>query len=615
MKRPGLLLGLLATGALLSACSLAGDVTPPPGARSFSVDDPTPIATAAAPEPAPIDVSLVEPARRPSLVAGQALYADRCADCHGATGLSDGVFVADLPAPPPLFAEADTLREQTPREVFATVTQGRMDKFMPPFSEALTDAQRWDVAAFVYTLSTPADELAAGGEVYAASCAECHGVDGSELRDWTSPTYFAEASPARLYAAITDGVPEAEEHAFVALSDAERWATIAYVRSLTYDTTAPLEPETIGAQGAVSGAVTNGTPGAAIPEALIVTLYGFTDMSVATTLTTTIDADGRFAFAEVPYTPETQFILAADYQGTSYHSDVVAFAGDVAQLDVSLPIYETTEDPAALRIEQLHTFVMFETPGVVSVAQMAVFSNDGDRTYAPSSGQSVRFAVPAEAAGLFSPEGIEGETYYLTPEGYADGRPVPPGEATLQVFYQYTLPYTDQLSFAQPIGYPVGEANLLVGDAEVSLNGAGLEDQGVQTIQGLTFQQFSRTGLAAGESLAFEMSGGVAVAAEDGAAGTNTLTGLASDDPLTLGLGLGALVAVAGGIGWWWYRGRAGAAPAGSGQKITQEDWLQAIAELDDDYAAGKVTAAEYKRERAWLLSELQRVWRPDDQA
>ena len=195
---------------------------------------------------------------------GQAIFAQRCADCHGATGLSDGVFVKDLPAPPPQLSDAATLRDQTPRDVFATVTQGRMDKFMPPFNEALTDAERWDVVAFIYTLSMPAEEIAAGGELYTASCAECHGVDGSELRDWTTQAYFTEASPARLYAAITAGVPEAEDHAFTALSDAERWATVAYVRSLTYDMTAPPEPEVLGAQGAVNGTVTNGTAGAAL---------------------------------------------------------------------------------------------------------------------------------------------------------------------------------------------------------------------------------------------------------------------------------------------------------------------------------------------------------------
>ena len=62
---------------ILSACnfSLAEDVTPPPGYVPPTV----------APTHGP-----VFPAEAPSLQNGAAIYAEKCAPCHGDTGMGDG---------------------------------------------------------------------------------------------------------------------------------------------------------------------------------------------------------------------------------------------------------------------------------------------------------------------------------------------------------------------------------------------------------------------------------------------------------------------------------------------------------------------------------------------
>ena len=70
-----------------------------------------------------------------------------------------------------------------------------------------------------------------------------------------------------------------------------------------------------------------------------------------------------------------------------------------------------------------------------------------------------------------------------------------------------------------------------------------------------------------------------------------------------LTVGLGAVAIVLLGIGFWLYRRQPRA--AGS----TRDELLQALAELDDDYAAGEVEAAEYRRERQQLKDKLKRQW------
>lgn len=614
MRRVGLLLSILGAGLWLSACSLAGDITPPPGSVPIASVDQTTGQTpnqttpteATVVEPTPVEVSAAEPAGRPSAVSGSVLFAAHCAECHGATGNSDGASVAKLPTPPPQFSNPETLRGLTARDVYATITQGRLDKFMPPFADSLTDAERWDLAAYVYTLSTTQAEIDDGQTLYAANCAECHGDDGATVIDWTAPSYIAATSPQQIFAAVKAGVTALPDHVYSpALSDAQLWSVVNYARTLSYAYLAPGAPLPEQA-GTVVVQVANGTTnGGGVPDGLAVTLLGFTDMTIAGTYTATADATGQVTFDAVPFTAGEQFILTTEHSGATYHSDVFGFEDGSTSAQIALPIYDVTDSPENIRISQLHTFLMFESPEVVTVGQMAVVSNDGDTTYAPVDGQTIRFAVPAGATGVTAPDGLEGETYVVNAQGYVDARPVPPGESTLQIFYQYQLPYTGQLDFAQKLDYPVATVNLLVGDSNVTVAGDGLTDQGLQDIQGLTFQQFDRASVSAGDTLTFKLSGTAAATAS----ATTDSTAVTTDNTMNIGIGLGALSAVAAGVGLWWYRRRQTAPQGGSDERVTQEDWLQAIAELDDEHAAGKIGDEEYRGERAWLLAELQKVW------
>ena len=81
--------------ALASCGSLSEDITPPPGSE---------MPTAPPTEPASSE-QLVFPVLPPDPARGAPLYAEKCAPCHGSTGLGDGPDAADyLILYPPLAA-------------------------------------------------------------------------------------------------------------------------------------------------------------------------------------------------------------------------------------------------------------------------------------------------------------------------------------------------------------------------------------------------------------------------------------------------------------------------------------------------------------------------------
>lgn len=621
MKRAWLLFAGLLCGLALSACSLAGDITPPPGARPVRPISASPI-PATVPANLPNAESDIAPAStrldfKPSAAAGALIYADKCVDCHGPAGEGDGVRAAQIPGGIPVsrFADPALGREATPQEWFDVVTNGRLERFMPPFVESLSDADRWNVVAYVTTLSVPPAQIESGQALYEANCAACHGAAGQgdgpqaqgALADLSAPAYFANTVPAEMLAAISAGSP-IPNHAFDnALAEADRWAVTQYVRTLAYEYAAP-NTEPIAAPpaqtGALSGVIANGTAGAAVPPNLSVNLVGFDPgVGVMTTLTATADATGAFTFTDVPAEAGRQFVVAADYGGITYHSDVLTLDGG----EVQLTVYERTDDPGALRIERVHTFVLFETPDEVTVGQLVLIANSGDRTFAPEDERTVTISLPPGARDLSVQDGQEGVTFFRTDTGFADTAPVVPGPGASQLLYSFKMPWTGALDFSQPLPYPVDAVNVLVGDMDVALTGPQFVKTEAQDVQGMPFQNYSRAGLSAGEPLTFQLS----------ASATASMTSAVSNffgnvETSGLALGAGVLGVTLLGLGAWWYlRQRDGRPPTADRRPAgrDRDELLDAIAELDDDYAAGKVPRAEYERERAWLKSELKKVW------
>ena len=128
---------------------------------------------------------------------------------------------------------------------------------------------------------------------------------------------------------------------------------------------------------AVTGQVVNGTSGSMAPAGLEITLHSFDTNSLVDTLTTTVGTDGRFNFGEVAFVARRQFLVSTVYSDVTYGSEAASFDAQGAPLALTLPIYETTSDPAALSMTQMHMFVEFLSPTEAAISQVYIFSKWG----------------------------------------------------------------------------------------------------------------------------------------------------------------------------------------------------------------------------------------------
>ncbi len=214
---------------LLTACvSLAEDITPPPDH----------VRPTAAPTMAP-----AFPEVAPDAANGEAIYAEKCAACHGVTGLGDGVQSAQLPNPAPALGNRQVALQAAPAAWYTAVTQGNLEALMPPF-KSLSDAERWDVVAYAYSLSITPEQIALGKELFNEKCAICHGEDGTGITapvDFTDQGFMASRSAATLATTIINGSENGMASFRDDFSDDEIAALTDYIRSLTVDFPAVME--------------------------------------------------------------------------------------------------------------------------------------------------------------------------------------------------------------------------------------------------------------------------------------------------------------------------------------------------------------------------------------
>jgi mono/diheme cytochrome c family protein len=217
---------------------LLGACRPPSGLP----EGPTPIPTLipvtevsalAAPEETPSYTIRSYPAQPPSAADGQQIYIEFCAQCHGEDGM--GLVPAARN-----FGDLDYMRGETPADFYAVVTEGRNE--MPGYRERLSSDQIWEVVFFVWRLSTDAETLQVGSQIYTEDCASCHGEVGSgELlgsADFTDLRQMDNLAPRDLYLTVTQGRGSMPAWQSLLTQD-ERWAVIDYIRTFTYNPELP----------------------------------------------------------------------------------------------------------------------------------------------------------------------------------------------------------------------------------------------------------------------------------------------------------------------------------------------------------------------------------------
>jgi len=229
---------------------------------------------------------------------GKKIYAKKCWWCHGKEGEADGPAAEFLIPPPRDFSEG-VYKYKTSKfdpdiaiardeDIFNMITNGMPGTGMPSWKEILKEPERWDLVAYLKSLTDLFEEepnppaldygkkiesspesIKRGHKLYEdAKCWECHGREGKGdtmkklkedngarvwPRNFTKPwTFRGGYSAEAIFSRMTNGIPNTPMPSFKGektelgkLSVEDRWHVANFIMSLADDSRRVKEGETV----------------------------------------------------------------------------------------------------------------------------------------------------------------------------------------------------------------------------------------------------------------------------------------------------------------------------------------------------------------------------------
>lgn len=256
--------------------------------------------------------------------------------------------------------------------------------------------------------------------------------------------------------------------------------------------------------GVIEGTVTDRTTGG-VATGAPVTLQ----VASGGKLETTTDTEGKFRFAGVETSEAYQPVVR--YADVDFYFPTVAFDTGSSLATVGLDVYQTTRDPAAIRVESGSYLVgdLDKDRQVVQLLQVLSIRNDGQTAYVGSEGpngqsEAIRLRWPAATLDVEPLSAIAGNLI-RSGDGFALSAPIPPG--TTQIVIGYDVAYTDERKALElDFGFPFDQAFMLVPENTLGVESSDVTFDQVVEVQGLRVARY-RGGPSARTNISLTLTG------------------------------------------------------------------------------------------------------------
>lgn len=370
--------------------------------------------------------------------------------------------------------------------------------------------------------------------------------------------------------------------------------------------------------GVISGEVVNGTSGGVVAGGGQVALGVYRGDNLEREVQTQADGAGRFQFADLEVGGDVTYQLGTAHGDMLYRSDPVKLTETRAEQQVTLTVYEQTPTDPGLRASQVFVSLNLarDNPQELVINEFLRLVNPADRTFAPQPGGPggpmglVRFGLPP-AASKFQPGfGLDPKQVVEVDRGFGSLAPAPPGETVFR--FAYRVPFRgagDVFEKSLPYGAELLRVMTEEGGPQVA-NPALTFEQTVDA-KGAKVLVWAARDVAPGTRLNLELSDvpGASIWARLG--DTLASPSVLAAFPWVLAALVGLLPVL--GV-FWTLRGRARPQPASSSKPLPGgpvDAVAEALVDLDDAFAVGRVSEPEYHKRRRQLKTQLRDQLRP----
>lgn len=373
----------------------------------------------------------------------------------------------------------------------------------------------------------------------------------------------------------------------------------------------------LAAGGKISGQVLNGTTGNPVANQTLQLLMPRGGMQQAATAVT--DSSGHFVVAASDLSTDSFYLLQATYQGVNYHAPIKF--DDRGQARADITVYDSTRTAPPLRIQSARIIVNAEG-NKVHVQEMFALRNSADppRSYVNPDGTF--FFHLAKTAGEPT-AAVAGMMNMPLPQAVSPGKgpgnfslqyPLKPGLTVMMVAYDSDYA-ANKVDLADSVAYPIDSAELLVSPANLSVDSPLFKAAGADAEMGT--QRFLAANVPPGVPLAASVNGEAAAAEPAPGEATSSpsdseVKALPNSMTRMGGLVLACfLLILLWGLGvrvakeWPQWQAQQSASERQKALEAEVEKLFNSLADLDELFAAGKITEKPYWQERLDLKARL----------
>ena len=363
----------------------------------------------------------------------------------------------------------------------------------------------------------------------------------------------------------------------------------------------------VGPIGEIRGTVINRNNGKVVTESLEVMLHildqDFADKGMEHGQS---QSDGTFVFADILFDEKTQFAVMAIYDGVTYFSATAPADMKSMQVNIDMPVYETTKDLSFVQIDQMHVLFEFSTDGL-ETKELYIISNTGERTvkdvYELEEGKSAALQLPLPEDAdfiFFKPD--DQERFVKLNGAFADTYPILPSDQPAQIMTSYLVPYSGKRVYTYTAPVNTARVNFLLPEqVGISLKGIGLTDPDSMTLQdGASYQVYSYSDLKAGDTLNVTITGDIPIP-QNNKASSQIAIAAAFLGFAIIGVGV-----------WLWRRPEEAQVEEDEvdtpSDKPTLDALIAEIARLDEAHEQDTVDAQEYQQKRQELMQRAKQL-------
>ena len=353
----------------------------------------------------------------------------------------------------------------------------------------------------------------------------------------------------------------------------------------------------------ISGQVSNGTPGANLPQAATLFLQFYDGSQVGSEYSTEMEPDGSFSFTDLDSEVGSSFVVFTEYLGVFYNSvESQLLSADNPPVD--LVIYETTDDPADIMISSLYLLIYPSLDeDTYQITEVYKVENSGQRTYIGSQrpdGVRTTFdwTPPAGAQNILFSEAESIERYLANGQGYSDTYPIRPQPYYQEMDIAYDLPYAQEVAFSNTFAVPLQRMVISGNLTDILISGDTFAEDQLPEDQDYLNGVYAGGPFAAGEAVRFDILYSPNAHPSESAAAAAPSKGW-NFDPTTLALGLFAL-ALAIFLSVMLFR-----QPSLPDCPAEIRPDIRNLADLEAGYKKGQISAQDYQARKKKLTDAI----------